>query len=234
MTISLKTTAAAMSLFLVTVPFSLQVLAQEQAGPVEAPIEIEVQAPASRLVQVTGAAQAALIKDISKALEGVETAKGRFTQYNSDFTQSSGDFYLRRPGRVRFEYDAPSPVLIIADGTTVAIEDSDLETQDRLPLRATPLAFILERNLNIEDKARIVMVQRTENVIAVTLEDKSGDVPGELSMIFGAENYDLLQWQTVDANGAATLVELSAIETGAKLNARLFRIEEQNAEDERD
>ena len=236
MTISLKSMfgAVSVSLALAVAPFYVQAVAQEQAGPVEAPIAAQADSPASQMVEVTGPAQTALIQDISAALEKVETAKGRFTQYNDDFTQVSGDFYLRRPGRVRFEYDAPSPLLILADGTTVAIEDSDLETQDRVPLRATPLALILERSLDFGDKATILQVQKTDDFVVVTMEDKSGDIEGELSLVFDANGYGLLQWQTIDANDAATLVELSGIETGINLSARLFRIEELGAEDERD
>jgi len=197
------------------VSVSLHAAAQEVAQEADAgPAQVE--APeVGGLISLEGGEREAMIAAISGALEKVETAKGRFTQYNADFTETRGDFYLRRPGRIRFEYDAPSPILILSDGTTVAIEDSEQETQDRLPLRSTPLALILERNLNLEDKATIVDVQKTSNLVAVN-------------------GYDLLQWETIDGNGAATLVELSGVETGVKLSPRLFRIEEQDAEDERD
>jgi len=216
------------------VSVSLHAAAQEVAQEADAgPAQVE--APeVGGLISLEGGEREAMIAAISGALEKVETAKGRFTQYNADFTETRGDFYLRRPGRIRFEYDAPSPILILSDGTTVAIEDSEQETQDRLPLRSTPLALILERNLNLEDKATIVDVQKTSNLVAVTMEDKSGDIAGQLSMVFTLDGYDLLQWETIDGNGAATLVELSGVETGVKLSPRLFRIEEQDAEDERD
>jgi len=216
------------------VSVSFQAAAQEVAQEADAgPGQVE--APeVGGLVSLEGREREAIIAAISGALEKVETAKGRFTQYNADFTETRGDFYLRRPGRIRFEYDAPSPILILSDGTTVAIEDSEQETQDRLPLRSTPLALILERNLDLEDKATIVDVQKTSNLVAVIMEDKSGDIAGQLSMIFALDGYELLQWQTVDGIGATTLVELSGVETGIKLSPRLFRIEEQDAEDERD
>jgi len=157
MTMSFAATMTAIAL--VVLPLgasaSLQAAAQEVAQEAEAG-SAPVEAPeVGGLVSLEGSERDAMIAAISGALEKVETAKGRFTQYNSDFSETRGDFYLRRPGRIRFEYDAPTPILILSDGTIVAIEDSEQDTQDRLPLRSTPLALILERNLDLEDKATI-------------------------------------------------------------------------------
>ncbi|MEL7453030.1 MAG: outer-membrane lipoprotein carrier protein LolA, partial [Pseudomonadota bacterium] len=80
---------------------------------------------------VTGDARDEIVSAAAAALSAVETAEGRFVQVAPDFSITEGQFYLRRPGRVRFEYDAPVPILVVADGATVAIEDKDLETQDR-------------------------------------------------------------------------------------------------------
>lgn len=208
-------------------------LVAQEAAPVPAET---VQAPAAlpQLELVEGEARDALLVEIAAALGSVETAKGRFRQYNPDFTEDAGDFFIRRPGRVRFDYDDPSPLLIVADGTTVAIEDSDLETQDRVPLGATPLAAILDDKINLAEKVNVLSVERTGDYVAVITEDKTGELEGQLIMVFDIEDYALLQWHTIDINGSRTSVELSAVETAVSINPRLFRIEELGEDDERD
>ncbi|MEO1408033.1 MAG: outer-membrane lipoprotein carrier protein LolA, partial [Pseudomonadota bacterium] len=121
--------------------------------PVEDSVTADVQPSIAPVVEdptlVDGEAQRALLAEVSAALSAVTTAKGRFVQIAPDGSESTGDFYLRRPGRVRFEYDAPVPLLIVADGATVAVEDKDLETQDRVPLGTTPLGLLLDDDLDL-------------------------------------------------------------------------------------
>ena len=220
-------TAIALAMSLAFVPAGF--LVAQEAAPVPAPVE----APA-QLELVEGQARDALLEEIATALGKVETTKGRFRQYNPDFTENTGDFFIRRPGRLRFDYDDPSPLLILSDGTTVAVEDSDLETQDRFPLRATPLAAILDDEINLAEKVNVLSVERTDDYVAVVSEDKTGELEGQLVMVFDSTDYALLQWHTINVNGDRTSVELSAVETGISINPRLFRIEELDEEDERD
>ena len=224
-------TALAAILSVSILPASLQIVQDDAVAVTE---QAETSENNSKLEIVEGEAREALVAELSAALSAVETAKGRFRQYNADFTEDAGAFYIRRPGRVRFEYDDPSPLLIVSDGTTVAVEDRDLSTQDRLPLGATPLSIIIDDDIDLAEKVTIIGVERTSQYIAVTMEDKTGENQGQLAMVFDAENYSLLQWQTVDANGGLTIVELSGIETEVKINPRLFRIEELGEDDERD
>lgn len=207
-------------------PFALQASIAQPAPEV-------VEVPAGP-VDVTGEARADLLSEIASALGTVETAKGTFVQTDSNFQEVTGKFFLRRPGRVRFDYDEPSPLLIVADGATVAIEDRDLETQDRVPLSATPLAMLLDDELDFETEANVLDLQRTDDFIQVSLEDKSGETEGTLSIVFDAADMSLVQWRTIDPTGAVTSVQLAGVETGMRINPRLFRIEELGAEDERD
>ncbi len=183
---------------------------------------------------IIGAERDALLEAISASIGSVETARGRFYQIGADYSEAEGDFYLRRPGRVRFEYDDPNPLLIVADGATVAIEDSDLETQDRVPLVSTPLALLLDDDLDFETEANVLDVRKANGVIGLTMEDRSGENEGLLTVFVDAEDYSIVSWRTQDAAGGVTSVALAAVETDVRLNARLFRIEDINADDERD
>ena len=210
-------------LALVTLPVALP---QVQQAPVVA------EAPAE-LVGLTPAQQSALLEAAADGLAAVETAKGRFSQISNDGSITSGEFALRRPGQMRFDYDDPTPIRIIADGTTVAIEDTALETIDRVPIAATPLGMILSKKLDFEKRANVLSVTQDTGRINIALEDKSDEHEGQLVLMMDASDYELLGWWTLDEAGGITEVLLKDVETGVKLDPKLFRIEDpEDDEDE--
>ncbi|MEM9938630.1 MAG: outer membrane lipoprotein carrier protein LolA [Pseudomonadota bacterium] len=180
---------------------------------------------------LTGDELTTTLEAISEALSAAQTAKGKFQQVNADGSVSSGSFALRRPGRVRFDYDDPTPILIVSDGATVAMEDRDLETVDRIPLASTPLGLLLDDRLDFDEEVDVINVFRNEERISVTVQDATGEVEGDLTMVFAAGTYDLLGWLTLDANFQTTVVELSDVEQNIRLNPRLFRIDEDEEEE---
>ncbi|MEL6567995.1 MAG: outer-membrane lipoprotein carrier protein LolA [Pseudomonadota bacterium] len=174
----------------------------------------------------------AVLKSASDAMSRVETAKGRFVQVDTNGGLSEGEFFLQRPGRMRFDYDAPVPILIAADGVTVAMRDDELETVDRVPLASTPLGLLLDDNLDFETEADVIRVQRANGIVAITVVDPTDEAEGELTLIFNAGSYDLLAWRVLDANGGITTVELKDVSTGISLNPRLFIVEDFEDEDD--
>jgi outer membrane lipoprotein-sorting protein len=174
----------------------------------------------------------AIIAGVRSALEGVETVQGRFIQYAPDGTQTTGTYAIRRPGRVRFDYDDPVQLLIVADGTTLAIEDGELETVERVPLLETPLNIILGRKADFDKRARVTDVRQGSGLAAITVVDPEGEYEGELTMIFRIDGWELLRWQTLDGLGNLTSVVLEDTKTGVKLDPALFRLED--ARDDRD
>ena len=210
-------------LALITVPVALP-----QAPQAEEPSVVEAPADPTELTQEE---QNEILEAAADGLASVKTAKGRFEQYsNGDIIQ--GDFALRRPGRMRFDYDAPTPIIVVSDGTTVAIEDTALETLDRIPIAATPLGMILSTKVDFEERANVISVRRNAGRLAITLSDKSDELGGQLTLLMADQTYDLLGWWTLDETGNNTQVMLADVETGVKLDPKLFRIED--PEDEED
>ncbi|MEL6856743.1 MAG: outer-membrane lipoprotein carrier protein LolA [Pseudomonadota bacterium] len=205
----------------------------EIAEPVETTREQPaVEANASG--QVPEAEWPAILERVSAALSEAKTAKGQFIQTNIDGSLSTGSFALNRPGRVRFEYDDPTPVLIVSDGTTVAIEDRDLETVDRVPIGSTPLGLILSPRLDVDDDVEILGVFENADRIGVRVSDASGELEGTLTMVFDKTSYALIGWLAVDGNLQTTVVDLVNIETNVRIDPRLFRLnEDDDEEDER-
>ncbi len=189
-------------------------------GLKQVPTSPAVSAPAPAAAPLTAAERSKLLKEAAKALASVRTARGKFEQYSPDGSYSTGQFAMSRPGKVRFDYDDPVPLVLVSDGTTVALQDSDLETTDRVPLASTPLSLLLSSTLDFEKEAEVVDVRRMGDQTNITVRDKTGEMDGTLTVVL-ADNA-LTGWRTVDANGGRTSVLLSGVETGAKLNPRLF------------
>ena len=139
-----------------------------------------------------------------------------------------GNFYLRKPGRVRFEYQKPNPNLIVADGTTVAVENIDLKTTDRYPLLNSPLRLLLNNNADLAADPRIASVKKEEGLVSITARETSGPAQGSITLNFNdaGGTLELRQWDVVDAQNQRTTVVVSEMRSVADLPARLFIIED--------
>ncbi|MEM1088265.1 MAG: outer-membrane lipoprotein carrier protein LolA [Pseudomonadota bacterium] len=166
------------------------------------------------------------------ALSMAKTASGRFSQSNADGSVYAGRFALSRPGKLRFDYDDPVPVLIVSDGTTVAMEDSDLETIDRVPLGSTPLGLILDDDLKFTDDVIVNSVIERDSGFEITVEDATGEMSGMLTMLFDKDANLLTGWRAVDAEFNTTRVTLLDVELNQRINPRQFIL--RDAEDEED
>lgn len=163
-----------------------------------------------------------LVDDVSAWFNGVETLKGVFDQQNQDGSFVSGDFYLRRPGRMRFEYAEPQKMTLLSDGLWVMLNDRELESVDRYPLRETPLWLILKDHVDLAGDAEIVKVERQGELIGVTVREEDGVGQGDLTLVFAGPRLDLRHWIIEDVQGNRTLVSLRNMEQGMKLSPELF------------
>ena len=173
-----------------------------------------------------GAARAAAIAAANRTLNGVLRLQGRFVQTASDGSRVGGAFYLQRPGKLRFEYDPPATLLIVSDGSVVAMRDTALRTTERTPLRSTPLNLILAQRVDLERDARITRVSRSGPWTMITARDRAGQTDGQITLHFFGDAADLRSWDVVDATGARTRITLSNITQPASLDGSLFRLED--------
>jgi outer membrane lipoprotein-sorting protein len=170
---------------------------------------------------------------VDTAMNNTISFRGRFVQYGSDGSTASGVVHLQRPGKVRFEYDAPNPLLIVSDGVTLVQQDRALETFDRVPLSATPLNFFLKENVRLQQDTEVVGFQKLPNEWRVTARDGSGEMAGAITLVFDANTLALRQWIITDEFGGRTRVELSDLQYNAQMDPRLFILRDQR-EDRRD
>jgi outer membrane lipoprotein-sorting protein len=175
---------------------------------------------------LSGAARAEGIAQANQALNAVQRLQGRFVQSSPGGARSSGMFYLERPGKLRFEYDPPATLLIVSDGSVVAMRDRELRTTERTPLRSTPLNLILGRTINLERDARVLRVSRSGPWLLITARDRGGQTDGQITLQFFGEQMELRSWDVIDATGARTRITLSGITRPASLDRSLFRLED--------
>ena len=178
------------------------------------------------LAALGGRVQAAPIPlaDISGYFNGFQTAQASFTQVNPDGTLTTGRVYIRRPGRMRFEYDPPDASLVIAAGGQVAIFDPRPNTEPvSYPLSRTPLNLILAPQVDLT-RARMVVAHREEaNTTIVVAQDPDHPEYGTLQLVFTRPT-ELRQWKVTDDSGRETTVILGDFRTDVQLSARLFDI----------
>ena len=168
----------------------------------------------------------ALVDRLSAYLSGIQTLVGDFVQVGPDGSRSKGTFYIQKPGRVRFEYDPPSPIDIIADGSTVAVRDRTLATQDLYPLSQTPLRFLLADKLNLLRDTNLVGVYADDVFTTVVIEEKQALVgTSRLMLMFGAKDNQLRQWTVTDPQGYDTTVAVYNLNTHKKPDPSLFKID---------
>ncbi|MFN4353946.1 LolA family protein [Parvibaculum sp.] len=181
--------------------------------------ETGAQAPAENTAADAGDEQA--LSEASAYLSALDSMQGDFLQVGPDGSVTEGKFYLRRPGRLRFEYNAPENLLVVADGTWVAVKDSAAPAQ-RYPISSTPLGLILAQNVDLTKSARVLNVENQPGALLVTIADRSGEAPGQITLIFDQPRMQLRQWVVTDAQGLQTTVALRNIQTGIRADNALF------------
>jgi outer membrane lipoprotein-sorting protein len=168
------------------------------------------------------------LRRISAYLNTIKAVQGRFTQVNADGKTERGNFYLKKPGRVRFEYQKPNPNLIVADGTSVAVENSDLKTTDRYPLLNSPLRILLSDDIDLTNDSHVAALKREPGALSVTAREQAAVGGGSITLTLADSggSLELRQWEVIDAQGAHTTVALNDMRADADIPARLFVIED--------
>ena len=196
------------------------------------PLQAQPQAPAN-LVFTDPANVPQDLARIDAALNNTLSFQGRFAQYGADGSFSQGKIYLQRPGKLRFEYDAPETLLIVSDGVTLTEHDKALQTMDRVPLSATPLNFFLKENVQLARDTEIIGLTKTPTDVTVTARDGSGQMDGEITMVFDAGNLALKEWIIRSSFGGGTRVVLSDLRYNQRINPRLFILRDESRRDRR-
>lgn len=181
-------------------------------------------APARAAATLT-AEQQTTLAGINQYFNSVKTMHGDFIQFGPNGERAEGKFYLARPGKIRFYYNPPAKIDIIADGKSVSVKDRKLATQDIWPLKQTPLRFLLADNIDLTREAQVTNVTVEADLVTVVIEDNSTFGSGKLTLIFDTKSTELKQWTVTDAQGYDTSVAIYNTTVNGPTNPKLFVID---------
>lgn len=169
----------------------------------------------------------ALIQKANSYFNSVKTMIADFSQVGSDGRRARGQLYLSKPGKMRFEYEKPSPIEIVADGKSVAVRDRKLGTQDLYLISQTPLKFLLRSSIDISRDTKVLAVEEDAQSVDITIEDKATlGGTSRIKLIFDPKSFALKQWTVSDPQGGDTTVTLSNIDLESRPENGKFRIEQ--------
>jgi outer membrane lipoprotein-sorting protein len=171
------------------------------------------------------AKQRAMLDKVSNYLSSVQTMVGNFVQVGPDGRRVDGTFSIQKPGKVRFQYNPPSPIDIIADGSSVVVRDRSLETADFYPLSQTPLRYLLADHIDLLHDTDVLSVSADDTFVTVVIEETQVMTgTNRLMIMFDAKNMQLKQWTVTDPQGLDTTVAVYNLDSVKKPDPNLFVI----------
>ena len=172
------------------------------------------------------AAEKISLNEISSYFNSMTTTEAQFSQITDTGETSTGRLFIRRPGRIRFEYDPPEATLVVVGGGQVAVFDPKSRDEPlRFPLRHSPLNLVLEREVDLAQRVMVVAHFEVESQTAVTLQDPENPDYGFIQLIFNDNPVQLHQWVVQDNSGGQTHIILDSLTEGGKLSNMLFNIQ---------
>ena len=169
--------------------------------------------------------QRTLADRVSLYLSSIQTLVGNFVQVGPDGTRTEGQLYIQKPGKVRFEYNPPSPIDVIADGQSVVVRDRKLATQDLYPLSQTPLRFLLSDRIDLLQDTNVIAIKSDDVFVTIVIEEKQQFVgTSRLMLMFGNKDLQLRQWTVTDPQGYDTTVAVYNLDTTKRPDPNLFVI----------
>jgi outer membrane lipoprotein-sorting protein len=170
--------------------------------------------------------QRAVVDKVSAYLSSIQNLSGQFVQVGPDGRRAEGQFFIQKPGKVRFDYDPPAKIDIIADGQSMVVRDRSLGTQDVYPLSQTPLRFLLSNNVDLVRDTNLTALY-TDNVFVTVVVEENNPIIGKsrLMVMFSAKDLQLKQWTVTDPQGYDTTVAVYNLDTMRKPDPAMFRID---------
>jgi outer membrane lipoprotein-sorting protein len=198
----------------------LPLLIGSTATHAQTPTVVAAEAP---VAQPLSARDRADVARIEAYMNGLRSLKARFLQVAPDGAITQGTAWLERPGRMRFQYDPPTPLLLVAGHGLVVFNDRQLNQTSNIPLSSTPLSLLLSDNLKLSGDVTITNISRQPGQVAVTLVRTASPGDGSITLVFAENPFALRQWSVTDAQRQETRVSLFNVELGGHFDEDLFR-----------
>ena len=163
------------------------------------------------------------LQRLAAYLNGIRTMTATFQQVANNGGVSTGRLWVARPGRMRFEYNPPHPIVLLADTASVYYWDKELNQTSKYELRQTPAWFFLRDPISFGGDVVVTQFERSGGIVRVTVIESAQPGAGSLTLVFTENPLALRQWTVVDQQGKVTHVTLSDLQFGMALDPRLFQ-----------
>lgn len=187
---------------------------------------LPVAMPAAAFAQATPVqlrpADQGWVSRIEETLGKVSTLEARFRQIAADGSATTGMATLDRPGRMRFDYDKPSPLLLVANDGRVVFQDRSVDQVTVIPLDRTPLGLLLRPEFKLSGDVTVTGFEHRDGQIRVQVVRTQSAGEGTLTLVFSDAPLGLLGWSVVDAQGRTTTISLSDVHLGGTVPQSLF------------
>ncbi len=164
------------------------------------------------------------LAEIERYLDSIRTMAAEFQQYDQEGRVATGRIFLARPGRMRVEYDPPTPYLLVASSGALVYYDAEIEQVTTLPLSSTPAAFLLKERISLTDGVIVKSFERGPGALRVEIADAEDQAAGSVLMVFQDRPMTLRQWTVTDAQGIKTQVVLTRARFDVVLDPSLFAL----------
>ncbi|HEX4105811.1 MAG TPA: outer-membrane lipoprotein carrier protein LolA [Rhizomicrobium sp.] len=180
------------------------------------------QAHAARYPGTFNDAETAELDKLSAYLNGIHTLKSNFVQLGPQGELAQGEFDLAKPGRLRFSYNPPSPIVIVATGGDIYVKNVRLNTVDRSSLADTPLDLLLNQDIDLRHDPMITGIEQQPGALILHARAATTKNQSNITLVFSYPAIELRQWMVKDNQGGVTTVALTGLQTGAALPDALF------------
>ncbi|MBI1275647.1 hypothetical protein GC177_06720 [bacterium] len=171
-------------------------------------------------------AKPADIEAVNKYINNIHSLVADFTQVAPDGSIGYGKFFLKRPGRFRWQYEPPIPLLIIGNNNNMIYHDLELDQVSNVPTRDNLASILAKPQLDIAKDVKLAKAERRANTLRLTIQDKTTPKDGSLTLIFTQNPVSLSQLEVLDATGNLTRLSLSNLVYGSDLSDKLFTIDQ--------
>jgi len=174
-------------------------------------------------------ADAALLDKLSAYLNSIHTLKSNFVQLGPQGDLAQGEFDLSKPGKLRFAYNPPSAILIVATQGDIYVKNARLNTVDRTSLSDTPLDLLLNQDVDLRHNPAVTGVEEQQGTLVVHARANTTRSQSNISLVFSYPALELRQWMVKDNQGGVTTVALTGMQAGAALPDSLFTVPTKDA-----
>ena len=162
------------------------------------------------------------IMKLNDYLNSFQSLKADFVQVSSKGNMAQGQMLISKPGKLRFEYAPPNPLLIVSDGRWLTIKDKVKEKGDQFPLSSTPLRLVVAPQIDLLAETDVIGFDSTDGLTSVSFVDRKGSLGGYITLVYDSQRNQLVQWVVVDGKGRHTTVQLTNVVLGGSFDPKLF------------